>query len=267
MTCEVPLSQLPVNIFYDAVVNNGVRPERLDPSAHALSSAAISIPDSLWKICEQTWLDDPRSRPSASNLCALLGGFESERDQLDEGMSQFPEVIPSTLAQEAHAKADNHPSLLTGGYAHQKHSEQEKEESLYTQKTLRLKGHSDEVSSVAFSWDGKRVVSGSVDKTVRIWNLETEVEEKRLKGHSNPVCSVAISLDGRRVVSGSSDDTLRIWNAITGKEEQKLKGHSASVSTVAFSSDGRRVVSGSRDNMICIWNVITGKKEKKLKGH
>src|ERR1700760_1538399 len=99
-----------------------------------------------------------------------------------------------------------------------------------------LRGHSSWVNSVAFSHDGRRVVSGSDDSTVRIWNVETGSEEKMLEGHSSLVYSVAFSHDGRRVVSGSVDKTVRIWNVETGLEEKKmLEVYSSEANSVAFS--------------------------------
>ena len=96
-----------------------------------------------------------------------------------------------------------------------------------------LKGH---INSVAFSPDGKYVVTGCSDTTVRIWDVVTETEIKKLKGHSDPVRSVAFSPDGKYVVSGSLDETVRIWDVRSGKEIYKLKMNSPIV-TVAFSPD------------------------------
>ena len=80
------------------------------------------------------------------------------------------------------------------------------------------------MKAVAFSWDGSRVVSGSNDKTVQIWNAITGKIEAKLKGHTDSVKAVAFSWDGSRVVSGSNDKTIQIWNATTGKVEAELKG-------------------------------------------
>jgi WD40 repeat protein len=75
-----------------------------------------------------------------------------------------------------------------------------------------LTAHADAVISVSFSADGKRVVSGSQDRTVKVWDAQTGQETLTLKGHSEPVWSVSFSPDGKRIVSGSLDDTLKVWD-------------------------------------------------------
>ena len=80
------------------------------------------------------------------------------------------------------------------------------------QETLTLKGHTDVVNSVAFSPDGKWIVTGSSDKTLRVWDSETGQETLTLKGHSNIVISVSFSPDGKRIVSGSDDETAKVWD-------------------------------------------------------
>jgi DNA-binding beta-propeller fold protein YncE len=123
-----------------------------------------------------------------------------------------------------------------------------------------LQGHTGSVRSVSFSPDGRRIVSGSMDNTLRLWDAATgKPIGSPLQGHTEPV-SVAFSPDGRRIVSGSMDNTLRLWDAVTGKPiGSPLQGHTNSVWSVAFSPDGRRIVSGSEDNTLRLWDAVTGK--------
>ncbi|KAF7340727.1 WD40 repeat-like protein [Mycena sanguinolenta] len=120
--------------------------------------------------------------------------------------------------------------------------------------------HTDWVRSVAFSPNRTQIVSGSDDKTIRIWNAATgEAVGTPLEGHTGWVRSVAFSPDGTRIVSGSGDKTIRIWNAATGEAVgTPLEGHTGWVNSVAFSPDGTQIVSGSGDETIHIWNAATG---------
>jgi WD40 repeat protein len=123
------------------------------------------------------------------------------------------------------------------------------------------------VFCVAYSLDGRHIVSGSFDKTVRIWDAIAGKEVSRLKGHTDSVLSVAFSPNGRHIVSGSHDRTLRMWDAFAGKEVSKLNGHMNWVTSVALSSDGRHVVSSSHDNTVRIWDSLAGKEVSRLEGH
>jgi WD40 repeat protein len=109
------------------------------------------------------------------------------------------------------------------------------------------------VSSVAFNADGSRIVSGSWDRTAKIWNAATGECERTLEGHFAWVRSVAFSPDGLRIASGSWDRTVKIWNAATGVAEKTLEEHIDAVTSVAFSPDGLRVASGSNDMSVKIW--------------
>jgi len=124
-----------------------------------------------------------------------------------------------------------------------------------------------QITAVAFSSDGTRIVSGSYDMSVRVWDASIGVELKELKGHTSWVNSVAFSSDGTQIVSGSNDDSVRVcqWDASTGVELKKLKGHTSLVFSVAFSSDGTRIVSGSADNSVRVWDALTGVELKELK--
>jgi WD40 repeat protein len=124
-----------------------------------------------------------------------------------------------------------------------------------------LKGHSSSVFSVSWNHDGTKIVSGSGDKTIKIWGSSTGIMLTTLIGHSEIVFSVAWSHDGSKIVSGSDDKTVRIWNAITGNLVKTLEGHSSWVTCVAWSPDDRKITSCSYiEKNIIIWDSLTGEK-------
>ncbi|KIM25847.1 hypothetical protein M408DRAFT_47414, partial [Serendipita vermifera MAFF 305830] len=106
-----------------------------------------------------------------------------------------------------------------------------------------LSGHAGSVNCVAFSPDGTRVVSGSFDNTLRLWDGVTGASiGDPMEGHTQNITCVALSPDGTRVVSGSFDKTLRLWDGVTGASiGDPMEGHTHYVRCVAFSPDGTRV--------------------------
>ena len=116
-----------------------------------------------------------------------------------------------------------------------------------------FQGHESSVWSVAFAPDGTRIVSGSKDKTIRLWDLQGNAIGQPFQGHESHVISVAFSPDGTRIVSGSDDKTIRLWDLQGNAIGQPFQGHESTVSSVAFAPDGTRIVSGSRDKTIRLW--------------
>ncbi len=126
-------------------------------------------------------------------------------------------------------------------------------------------GHSDEITSVAFSPDGRWVLTGSWDHTARLWDLSSGREIRRFED-TGWVLSVAFSPDGRSVLTGSSDNTARLWDLSSGREIRRFKGDLSLVFSVAFSPDGRSVLTGS-DKAARLWDANSGREIRRFEGH
>ncbi len=128
-------------------------------------------------------------------------------------------------------------------------------------------GASNDVNSVAFSPDGKTILSGSSDNSLKWWNLSTQNVVKTLKGHDYPIESVVFAPDGKTALSASKDNTIKYWNLSTGQVLKTLKGHSDWVQAVAFSPNGKFALSGSDDNTVKLWELSNGRVIKTLNEH
>src|SRR5262249_47569579 len=113
---------------------------------------------------------------------------------------------------------------------------------------LALKGHTEGIISVAFSPDGRRLITWSHDRTIRVWDA-TAVPERRTievnRGFLFGLTGIAYSPDGRRLATAGGDNSVKVWDPATGQQVQTLVGHTSVVESVAFSPDGRHLASGS----------------------
>lgn len=119
-------------------------------------------------------------------------------------------------------------------------------------------GHTESVESASYSPDGNKIVSSSLDHSIRIWNAQTGKCMHTLVGHEGYVWTASFSPNGKNVVSSSYDKTIRIWDVYSGKCLRILNGHSDFIRSAKFSPNGQSIVSASYDGTIRIWDVKTG---------
>jgi hypothetical protein len=126
----------------------------------------------------------------------------------------------------------------------------------------RFEGHEDAVEAIALTHDGKRLLTGSADRTARLWEISSAETLKVLEGHRGGIATVAVRPDGKQAVTGSgnlipADHALRLWDLQTGKQEGLLEGHEDALFAARFTADGRHVLSASADQSVRLWKVAT----------
>lgn len=124
------------------------------------------------------------------------------------------------------------------------------------QRVAVLEGHTSAISSVAFSRDGMRIVTASLDGTARVWNAANGERIALLTGHASDLTSAAFSPDGTRIVTSSSDRTARVWDTVSGQQVALLRGHTGSLPLAAFSFDGVRIVTVGEDYTLREWDAV-----------
>ena len=140
-------------------------------------------------------------------------------------------------------------------------------EELVVPDPMVLRGHTGPVWGVAVTPDGKTVVSGSADRTLKVWDLATGKCRATFVGHTDRVWGVAVTPDGKTVVSGSKDKMLKVWDIETGRWKAAFKDHTGSVRSVAVTPDGKTVVSSSWDKTLKVWDLETGRCQATFGGH
>ncbi len=128
-------------------------------------------------------------------------------------------------------------------------------------------GHRAAVTSLAMNLDGGRALSGSKDRTLRLWEVPSGRCLKTLRGHEGTVWAAFLSADGRRALSGSADGTVRLWSTSSGRCLRTFTGHEGAVWSVLLTADGTFALSAGWDRTIRLWEVATGRCLRTLEAH
>ena len=128
-------------------------------------------------------------------------------------------------------------------------------------------GHAETVTALAINPDGKTFVTGSRDKSIRVWDLNTTKVIRTLQGHTDEITSLVFSKDGTQLASASKDQNIRIWNLSSSDEHRNFAGHDGYVWSAVFSPDGKIFASAGADRTIVIRIAATGEIIKKIDAH
>jgi WD40 repeat protein len=291
---EIPWGELNFSQFVELVVRQDIRPERPD------DEDAPQLSDALWELAEKCWVKNPKLRPTSSVVCDTLShllGTTAIAHSIPNSNDSRQTVISNTLSHsiETAATAQSIPTsndscqtivadtlshvLETTGITQSipnsntshttivsdstslSHSANKAvpRQLLNPQQKLTIT-HLDVVQCVAFSPNGKYIVSGSGDHSVTVWDARSGTCVRGpLTGHNSAVLCVAFSNDGRLIASGSRDNTILVWDPVTGRKAAgPCKGHTSYVMAVCFSPNGQQIASGSTDRTIRMWDAQTG---------
>lgn len=223
------------------------------------------------------------ARMNESRAEMALADAETERDRTSEANERLEATLARSKYFLAQARWDDGLTAEALAFldeipANQRHLEWYLARSQYLGGGTTLFGHAKPVTSIEFSPDGDLIASGSLDSSVKLWNVKTGRLLKTLRGHWNPVNDVSFDQDGQRIASAAGR-WIKVWDADSANEINTLEGHKGRVVSVDFSPDGTQIVSASgadrtstpnpddADFTVRLWDSETGEQQLMMRGH
>ena len=190
---------------------------------------------------------------------------------LVEAVEMFRKVqlrVRQAIDQDPWLSFPSLPEFYFGGRPHVEDANTN-EGATYTvsRSPITFSGLSEPITSVAFSPDGKRVITGSQDRTIKLWDVTAGRLVNTINATQGVVNYVAFSPDGRLLSSAGQDKSLRLWERSSGLEIRAFDGHEGEVTSVAFSPDGRGLLSASKDKTLKFWDIASGRLLRTFRAH
>ena len=200
----------------------------------------------------------PRSLAALSEKPAAAAVAETATEETSEETA--PALSPNGSAATAAAVSPDGKLLAVSGTVEGRPAILVRDLSTGELKAV-LTGHFDQITSLKFAADNRRLLSGSADQTARVWDLADAKfpEVISFGGHAAAVTGVAFNSDGSQAATCAADKSVRLWNTTTGEAVQSFEGHTASVVGIAITPNNAQVITASADKTVRVWTAADGK--------
>jgi WD40 repeat protein/uncharacterized caspase-like protein len=235
------------------------------PNSYTLASASVDKSVKIWKVFALNSLEaggiQNITTYSSNNDYFVTGDFTGQirfGRQTQNGIEIYNRVLSSkekhhnSISQIQVSQDDTLLISTTKGDSKIKLWDLDSENDVVDV----FEGHQGGVNSIVLSKNGKFLVSGGEDKTVKIWDTKTKKIVATLKGHTDSIKTVAVTFDNKYIASAGYDKTIKIWN-LQGKLLQSIEAHNLAITDLQFTTDGQTLASASWDNTIKLWDVQT----------